>query len=95
MPLVKGGQNLSPLVGIRLTDLQNVGLDPLALPVPASLRLVLLEAKSLTKLNYIVKLQIDPITLSQNSTKQLHIFFLLTGLSSLGVPGTPRFWRIS
>ena len=40
VPVVKGGQNLPPLFGIGLTDLQNIG-GPLALPappVPASLR---------------------------------------------------------
>ena len=41
VPLVKGGQNLPPMVGIGLTDLPNIGgggpLAPLAPPVPASL----------------------------------------------------------
>ena len=38
--VVKGGQNLPPIVGIELTDLPNIGggaVAPLAPPVPASL----------------------------------------------------------
>ena len=38
-PVVKGRQNLPPLVGIGLTDLKNIGGAP-APPVPASLRYV-------------------------------------------------------
>ena len=40
MPVAKGGQNLLPLVGIGLTDLQNIGGatgPPTAPSVPASL----------------------------------------------------------
>ena len=47
MPLVKGGQNLPPMVGIGLTDLPNIGewggaVAPLFPLVPASLRPLLL-----------------------------------------------------
>ena len=40
VPLVKGGQNLPPMVGIWLTDMPNIGCggsDPPGPPVPASL----------------------------------------------------------
>ena len=40
VPLVKGGQNLPPMVGIELTGLPNIGggpVAPLVPPVPALL----------------------------------------------------------
>ena len=48
MPVVKGGHNLPPLVGIGLTDLPNIWggampLRPSPHPVPASLHLICLN----------------------------------------------------
>jgi hypothetical protein len=46
-PVVKGGQNLPPLIGIGLTGFQNIGggAAPPAQPVPASLIFVDKETK--------------------------------------------------